>query len=262
MKAPLALLLVASGCAVPVISAGTFLPAGDLKRHELHVSASMEMGRVLAGPTDVDGIDTSSPQTERFEVSTWLATDLSARYGIADRVALEAQVKLTNPISPFEPNLVGGAAGARIRIVDRKEDVGTAVELGLRAVGISVDQELHAGSGTNTRTDIWRYRAVGAEVPLIASYRVNPLFAVTVSPFLRAYWIRVTHTIESTVTQPELRRLEWTPVLTAGIGLSGALQIGPLEIAPGMAVELATRPGIGQRTQLLFEPGLSIGTRF
>src|SRR5205085_3118853 len=108
----------------------------------------------------------------------------------------------------------------------------------------------------------WRYRAVGAELPLIGTYRINPVFAITASPFLRAYWIRVTHSIESSVAIPELRRLDWTPVLTAGLGISGALQIGVLEIAPGMAVELATRPGIGQATRLLFEPGLSLGTRF
>jgi hypothetical protein len=262
VKGALALALALSGCALPVVSAGTFLPAGDLKKHDLHVSASMEMGRVLAGPTDVDGIDTTSPLTQKFEVSTWLASDLSARYGVSDRVALEAQVKLTNPISPFEPNLVGGALGTRIRFVDRAGDVGSAVELGLRAVGITVEQTLSSSSGTNTRTDVWRYQAIGAEVPLIGSYRINHLFAVTVSPFLRAYWIRVRHSVESTVAPPTENRLEWTPVLTAGIGLSGALQVGPVELAPGMAVELATRPGRGQRTQLLFEPGLSIGTKF
>ena len=41
-----------------------------------------------------------------------------------------------------------------------------------------------------------------------------------------------------------------------------ALELGPVQIAPGIAVELATRPGIGQPTQLLFEPGLSVGTKF
>ena len=41
-----AALLLCAGCALPVVSAGTFLPAGDLRPGEVHASVSMEAGRV------------------------------------------------------------------------------------------------------------------------------------------------------------------------------------------------------------------------
>ena len=37
-----ALLLACAGCALPAVTAGTFLPAGDLKSGDLHASASLE----------------------------------------------------------------------------------------------------------------------------------------------------------------------------------------------------------------------------
>jgi hypothetical protein len=264
--ASLCALSCAAGCALPVVSAGTFLPAGDLKKGQLHASVSMEMGRVLAGPSDVDQ-KPQSPQTQQWEVATWVASDASVRYGLTDRLALEAQLKLTNPIFPrFVPEVVGGAVGARLRIIDRAGDRGLAVELGGRAVGVAVNQNLERSTGSQTQpvvqVDRWLYRALGAEIPLIATFRFNPLVALTASPFLRAYWIRATHSVESNQATTDVQRLDWTPVLSSGVGLSCSLLIGPVELAPGVAVELATRPGAGQNTQFLFEPGLSVGTKF
>ena len=257
------LLFLLTSCALPVVSAGTFLPAGDLKKGDVHVSISMEAGRVLAGPSDVDGLTAVGPQTQQWEVSTWVASDASVRYGLTDLVSLEAQVKLTNPITPFTPEVVGGAIGGRVRIYGhRAKDSGFAVELGVRAVGVFVDQTLERTKGVETQSDIWRYRALGLESPLIATWRLNQYVALTGSPFLRAYWIRATHSVVSSAGQSDTQRLDWTPVLSSGFGLSVALEIGPVEIAPGFAVELATRPGPGQPTTVLFEPGLSIGTKF
>ncbi len=253
------------GCALPVVSAGTFLPAGDLQKGQVHASISMEMGRVLAGPSDVNQTK-QGPQTQQWEVSTWFASDASVRYGLANSVALEVQLKLTNPVSPFVPELVGGAAGARVRILDRKGDSGLAIELGARGVFVAVDQDLRRTKGPASAPDVqldrWSYRAIGFEAPLIATWRFNKLFAMTGSPFLRAYWIRATHSVQSTQALTETDRLDWTPVLSSGLGISAALSLGPLDVAPGVAVELATRPGPGQATQLLFEPGLSVGMRF
>ena len=48
----------------------------------------------------------------------------------------------------------------------------------------------------------------------------------------------------------------------AGPGGSAAFDFGRLQFAPGLALELATRPGPGAATHLLFEPGVSVGTRF
>ena len=257
------LLLLATSCALPVVSAGTFLPAGDLQRGEVHVSVSMEVGRVLAGPSDVDGVAATGPQTQQWEVATWVASDVSVRYGLTDQVAVEAQLKLTNPITPFTPEIAGGALGARIRLLGRShKDNGFALELGVRAVGVFVDQTLERTKGVETQSDIWRYRALGVELPLIGSWRINQHVALTASPFLRAYWIRATHSVISSASTSDTQRLDWTPVLSSGFGLSVALQIGPLEVAPGIALELATRPGPGQPTTLLFEPGLSVGTKF
>ena len=100
--------LAASGCALPVVSAGTFLPAGDLKQGQVHASISMEVGRVLAGPSDVHDLPATPPEAQKWEVSTWVASDASLRWQAFRRVAFEAQVKLTNPIVPFTPALVGG----------------------------------------------------------------------------------------------------------------------------------------------------------
>jgi hypothetical protein len=244
-----------------VVSAGTFLPAGDLQQGQTHVSASLEMGRVLAGPSDVDR-RSPAPQTSQWEVGTWVASDVSVRYGVTPGLALEAQVKLTNPITPFAPELVGGALGMRARLLGHQGDRGAALEVGFRAVGVFVNQDLRQYRGQDTQTDEWRYRALGVEAPLVGTFRFNRLFALTASPFLRAYYIRAVHTVIGSGSLNETNRLDWTPVLSSGMGLSAALQLGPLEIAPGVAVELATRPGPNQATTVLFEPGLSVGTRF
>ena len=249
------------GCALPVVSAGTFLPAGDLARGELHASASMEAGRVLAGPSDVHDLPATPPEAQKWEVGTWVASDVSLRWQALDRLALEVQVKLTNPIAPFVPQLAGGAVGLRLRVLDRTREGGLAVEVGVRAVGVGAQQRIDRSQDGRSQTDTWDYRAFGVELPLVATYRVNPLFAVTASPFLRAYWIRAWHTELAVATQ-EQAVLQWSPVLSGGLGGAAAFDLGSLEIAPGLALELATRPGPGAATHVLFEPGVSVGTRF
>ena len=265
-----AALLLCAGCALPVVSAGTFLPAGDLRPGEVHASVSMEAGRVLAGPSDVHDLPEIPPDARQYEVSTWFASDVSLRWQLSPRLAVEGQVKLTNPITPFTPTLSGGALGARLRLLDRSPEGGLALELAARAVGVSAKQTITRSQDNRTQTDDWNYRALGAEVPLVATYRVNALFAVTFAPFLRAYWIRAWHdkrltTLASdgtaTATSGQAA-LQWSPVLSAGVGGSMSFDLGPVQLAPGLALELATRPGPDAPTRILFEPGVSVGTRF
>jgi hypothetical protein len=256
-----AALLACAGCALPAVTAGTFLPAGDLHPGEFHASASIEAGRVLAGPSDVHDLPATPPEAEVWEVSTWVATDVSLRWQAASRLALEAQLKISNPVSPFAPIPVGGAIGARFRIMDRTPEGGLAIEAGLRGVGIAVKQQIDRSKDGRSQTDIWNYRAWGLELPLVFSYRVNPLFAVTGAPFMRAYFIRAWHTEIVGLTESQAA-LQWSPVLSGGVGGSASFDLGRLEISPGLALELATRPGPGAATHLLFEPGISIGTRF
>jgi hypothetical protein len=260
-------LLASQGCALPVVSAGNFLPAGDLQPGEFHASVSMEASRVLAGPSDVHDPSTTSAaapipnEAQKWQVSTWFASDLTLRYQLLRRVTLEGQIKLTNPISPFVPNLVGGALGVRIRILEHAPAQGFAAEIGLKAVGISAQQTLDRTAGDLQQTDTWNYRAFGAELPLIVTYRVNSLMAVTASPFLRAYYIRAWHNLD-TLSTHEQTILFFTPVLSGGLGVSFAFDLGPLQLAPGLAMELATRPGDNANTHVLFEPGVSVGTHF
>jgi hypothetical protein len=260
VRRALAALLLSSACALPVVSAGNYLPAGDLQPGDFHVSVSMEAARVLAGPSDVGDATPVPAQAQQYEVSTWFASDISLRWQVARRVTLEGQLKLTNPISPFVPELVGGSLGARVRLLEHPPEGGFAMELGLRVVGISAEQELDRAQSGLTQSDIWDYRAAGIEAPLIVTYRINSLVAVTGSPFLRAYDIRTWHT-QITPTTRTQTELFWTPVLSGGFAGSFAFDLGPLELAPGMAVELATRPGKNAPTQLLFEPGVSVGMR-
>jgi hypothetical protein len=254
-------LLACAGCALPVVSAGTFLPAGDLKPGEFHASASMEAGRVLAGPSDVHDLPATPPEAQGWEVSTWVASDISLRWQLARRLALEAQLKVTNPISPFVPEPVGGAIGARVRVYERAPDGGLAIEVGARAVGIGVEQRLDRSKDGRSQTDLWDYRAYGIELPVVVTYRVNPLFAVTGSPFLRAYLIRAWHT-EIVGLSEQQAVLQWSPVLSGGLGTAAAFDLGPLELSPGVAIELATKPGPNAVTHFIFEPGVSVGTRF
>ena len=255
------LALACSACALPVVSAGTFLPAGDLGKGDLHASISMEAGRVLAGPSDVRDLPVTPPQAQQYEVSTWVASDVTVRWQATRRLALEGQLKLTNPIVPFTPMLVGGALGARVRLRELPPGGGLAIEIGARAVGISARQQIDRSVDGRSQTDTWDYRSLGAEVPLILTYRVNPLFAVTASPFLRAYWIRVWHDriVGLTVSQAAL---QWSPVLSAGLGTAAAFDLGPVQLSPGVAIELATKPGPNAVTHFLFEPGIAVGTRF
>jgi hypothetical protein len=255
-----AALLTSSACAIPVVSAGTFLPAGDLQPGDLHASVSMEVARVLAGPGDVHDVPTPV-QAQQYEVTTWFGSDLTLRWQATRRLTLEGQMKLTNPITPFVPNVVGGSLGARFRILEHPPEGGFAAEVGLRVVGIAAEQRLDRTQGTLSQTDIWDYRALGMEAPLIISYRINSLMAVTASPFLRAYWIRAWHTQINGDTRQQAE-LFWTPVLSGGFGGSFAFDMGPIEIAPGVALELATRPGQNEPTHVLFEPGVSVGLRF
>ena len=260
MKTCVLLAALASGCALPVVSAGTFLPAGDLEKGQLHASVSLEAGRVLAGPSDVGDVPPAVPGSQQWEVSTWVASDASLRWQPLRRLSLEAQLKLSNPIVPFAPAFVGGSLGGRFRLTERHSGEWLAVEIGLRAVYVGVNEELSRTHAGTTQIDRWNYRALGVELPLIATWRINPLFAVTASPFLRTYWIRAWHTTVATDQTTHL--LEWTPVLSGGLGLATTLDVGPVEISPGVALELATRPGPNAPTHFLFEPGLSIGHRF
>jgi hypothetical protein len=144
-------------------------------------------------------------------------------------------------------------------VLKRAEGSGLAIELGGRAVWVSASQRIDRSKDGQSQTDFWEYRAFGFELPVIASYRVSPLFAVTASPFLRAYWIRAWHNVGPGVSQSVL---QWSPVLSGGLGAAVAFDLGPVQLSPGVALELATRPGPGAATHLLFEPGLSVGTRF
>jgi hypothetical protein len=261
VRALLLALLCTGGCALPVVSAGTFLPAGDLQKGQVHASLSMEAGRVLAGPSDVPG-NTVAADASKWEVLTWVASDASIRWQVLYHLAFEAQLKLTNPIAPFTPALVGGALGARLRLYDLQRGEGLAFEIGTRFVGIGVEQELVRTQDGRTRTDRWNYRAFGVEVPFIATYRVSPQLALTGSPFLRAYWIRAWHEVFQPDGTESLTRLQWTPVLAAGLGASMAMDFGIVQVAPGCALELATRAGPTAPTKLLVEPGVSVGVRF
>jgi hypothetical protein len=255
------LALLCSGCALPVVSAGTFLPAGDLGKGDLHASISLETGRVLAGPSDLRDLPQTPPEAQQYEVSTWVASDVTVRWQATSRVALEGQLKLTNPVVPFTPMLVGAALGTRVRLRELSAGGGIALEIGARAVGISAEQRIDRSADGRSQTDIWNYRALGLEVPLIATYRVNPLFAVTASPFLRAYWIRAWHDRLVGLTSSQAV-LQWSPVLSAGLGAAAAFDIGPVQLSPGAAIELATKPGPNTATRFLFEPGIAVGTRF
>jgi hypothetical protein len=262
-----ALLLLApllARCALPAVSAGTFLPAGDLRRGDVHASLSMELGRVLAGPADVDaGSRTIPAGAQQWTVSTWASSDASVRWAVLDALSLEAQLKLVNPVAPFVPVPVGGALGARVRLVSRAErDSGFSLELGARVVGLGVQQSLTRSKDQRSQTDTWNYRAFGVEVPLVGTYRISPLVAVTASPFLRAYRIKAWHTVIGVDSSITTDRLPWTVVLAGGIGFSVAMDLGPVELAPGIAFEVGARPGVRQSTSFLFEPGLSVGTRF
>ncbi|HTO96921.1 MAG TPA: hypothetical protein VMK66_07740 [Myxococcales bacterium] len=249
------------GCALPVVSAGTFLPAGDLAKGDVHASISLESGRVLAGPSDVHDLPATPPEAQQYEVSTWVSSDLTVRWQAWSRVALEAQLKLTNPVIPFVPMLAGAALGTRVRLRDVPAGGGIALELGGRVVGVSAEQQIDRTADGQSQTDVWNYRALGVEVPLIATWRINSLFALTASPFLRAYWIKAWHDrIVGLATSTSY--LEWSPVLSGGLGLAAAFDLGPVQLSPGAAVELATKPGPSTTTHFLFEPGISVGTRF
>ena len=255
------LALCCCGCALPVVSAGTFLPAGDLGKGDLHASISLETGRVLAGPSDVRDLPQTPPEAQQYEVSTWVASDVTLRWQATSRLALEGQLKLTNPVVPFTPMLVGGAVGTRVRLRELPAGGGLAIEIGARAVGVTAEQRIDRSADGRSQTDVWNYRALGLEVPLIATYRVNSLFAVTASPFLRAYWIRAWHDkVVGLTTSTSV--LQWSPVLSAGLGAAAAFDIGPVQLSPGAAIELATRPGPNTATHFLFEPGIAVGTRF
>ena len=89
-----------------------------------------------------------------------------------------------------------------------------------------------------------------------------PQFALTGSPFLRVYTIRIWHDTVAPDGSESRSQLQWTPVLSAGIGGSAALRFGWLEVAPGVALELATRPGPGATAKILVEPGLALSVPF
>lgn len=266
---PALALALAAGCALPVVSANTFLPAGDLKSGDLRASASLEVGRVLAAPVDVELDPSKVPaRAAKWEVQTWVASDVSVLWAPFDRLALEAQLKISNPIDPFTPVPVGGALGARVRLLGRSgRATGWAVELGPRLVGVRVTEECTTTSATTCtvqpgvmlqqRTDRWTWRALGAELPLVITDRISPLLALTASPFVRGYFIRAWHDVIASDGSASTTKLQWTPVFSAGLGGSVAMQLGPVEIAPGLALELVTRPGPGATLQLIVEPGIA-----
>lgn len=258
-----ALLPLLARCALPAVSAGSFLPAGDLQRGDVHASASMELGRVLAGPADADPSRTIPSGAQQWTVSTWASSDLSVRWAVLDAVALEAQLKTVNPFAPIVPVPVGGALGARVRLISRElATSGFALELGLRAVGVGAQQSLTRSQDLRSQTDTWNYRAMGLEAPLVGTYRISPLVALTASPFLRLYRVKAWHSVVAPDGSTSTAGIPWTAVLAGGLGISIAMDLGPVELAPGMAFELAARPGRGSPVSFLFEPGLSVGSKF
>ncbi len=251
------------GCSLPVVSANNFLPAGDLRAGDFRASASMEAGRVLASPADLDLTQGSTPApADKYLVETWFASDLSLDWAPADWITLEAQAKLTNPIDPFAVDGVGGALGARFRLLARPGGQGWALELGPRLVGVRAQEEVTQTSGTVSQTDRFTYRALGAELPLVVSYRLRPELAFTLSPFARGYLVRAWHDVISSDAPTVTSRLIWTPVISGGLGLSVAFDFDRLELSPALALELATRAGPNAPRELLFEPGLAVGYRF
>src|SRR5205807_9153852 len=115
-----------------------------------------------------------APEANMWEVLALVSSDASLRWQVLSFLALEGQVKLTNPIVPFTPALVGGSLGARVRLYDRHAGEGLAFEIGGRFVGVGVEQELVRTQDGRTQTDRWNYRAIGLELPFIATYRVSP----------------------------------------------------------------------------------------
>ena len=77
MRGALAALLC-SACALPVVSAGTFLPAGDLESGDVHASISLETGRVLAGPSDIH--DLPDLCHRGFNVFRWFLRTFRPQY--------------------------------------------------------------------------------------------------------------------------------------------------------------------------------------
>ncbi|MBS2025894.1 MAG: hypothetical protein JST92_26130, partial [Deltaproteobacteria bacterium] len=221
------------------------------------------VGHVLTTPSDTEIGTPKIPQAaQKWQISEWIASDVTVRYGLFDRLQVEGQLKLTNPVDPFTPELIGGAFGARVLLLKPAEPGRFALEIGGRFVGVRASQEVTQTSGTRSQTDDWTYRALGFEVPLIASLKVHPLVTLTGAPFARAYFIRAWHdtvAFDGTVSH---ERLEWTPVLTGGAGFSAQILMGPVEISPAVAFELATRPGNNAPTQLLIEPGVNLGMRW
>lgn len=259
----LALGLVASACALPVVSAGSYLPAGDVKARDLHASASLEVGRVLATPADVSSPGAvAPPDALKWQVSTWAATDLSLRYGLTDRIALEGQLKLSHPIDPFLLVPVGGSLAARIRLIDFGVSP-VAVELGPRVVGIRTSQQLTQRiSETQQQEDRWVYRAFGFELPAVVTWRLSPLVALTWAPFARAYSVRVWRdtTTASGLQLPAF--FERSVVWSYGAAVSFALDVGGVQLAPGLAMERTDRPGRDAGTVWLLQPGVSFGSKF
>src|SRR5437764_799026 len=185
----------------------------------------------------------------------------------ADRIARFLGVTGLNVMNRVIGLVIGALAvqfmfvGARVRVHGRPPEGGLSVEVGARAVGVGAEQRIERSASGRTQTDVWAYRSIGIEVPVIATYRVNPLFAVTAAPFLRAYWIRAWHDkiVGLTTSQAVL---QWSPVLSAGFGTAAAFDLGPVQLSPGVAVERATTPGPNATTRFLFEPGVCVGTRF
>jgi hypothetical protein len=257
------LALVSAACALPVVSANSFLPAGDLNRGDFRASASLEVGRVLSTPSDLDLTAGSTPvPAQKWVTDTWVASDISLDWAPSDRVLLEAQLKLTNPIDPFTIDGVGGAIGARVRLLKRDGDRGLSIELGPRFVGVRAEEEVTQTSGTRSQTDRWTYRALGAELPVVVTWRLRRELALSASPFVRGYLIRAWHDVIASDATTQTSRLQWTPVISGGLGLSVAIDFGPLELSPGVALELATRAGPSAPQQLLVEPGLAVGYRW
>jgi len=249
--------------AIPEVTENRKIPADDLNSGDVRASVSLEAGRVLATPSDLDLTQGSTPvPAEKWQVDTWIASDLSFDWAPTDRVTLEAQLKLTNPIDPFTLDAIGGAFGARVRLWKRTGGTGFSLELGPRFVGVRAEQEVTQVSGTRSQTDRWTYRALGMELPLVATYRLRPELALTLSPFFRTYLIRAWHDVISDDAATVTTRLQWTPVISGGLGASIAIDFGKLELSPALALELATRAGPDAPRQLLFEPGLAVGYRF
>jgi len=183
------------------------------------------------------------PEAQQWEVSTWFASDASVRWQALQRLSLRGPAQADQSHRALHAQSRGGAVGRAAAAARARRRAGNCLELAARAVGVAVESAHRSHPERAARRPITGAIAPSAfELPLRRHLaRPSALRRNGVALMRALFHPRLAHHLSGAQ-----RNASGAAVAAGALGRAGPLRCTDpwaVEISPGIAVELATRPG-------------------